>query len=400
MLLPSETSLGTHPAARAPSRRFARAPSGLDDSLARYFHEVACQPVMPPNDEFRAGRQMQALDLELWLELLCYPPLFRQVVTAAARALADTLGVHRGAELVGSLAKGRRRGLRRLARRLRDLDQDRQLLRAVMEALDAAAAAPARQRSQAFRAYHEKVRSLHAASQALRDQFVRSNLRLVVSVACRFRRSGVPLSDLIQEGNIGLIKAMGRYDHRRGYRFSTYACWWIRHTIGRALADKEHDVRIPVYQLATLRTIDQKTSTLTQTLGRPPTTDELGVVAGVGSEAVDRARAFAQAARSLEGTLSEVDQRQLHDVLPDPRSLEPVEAIINRSVLSIVGQKLLTLQPIERDVLSKRFGLAGEPEQTLEQLGDKYQLSRERIRQIQEQALTKLRRRLQASKAV
>jgi RNA polymerase primary sigma factor len=205
---------------------------------------------------------------------------------------------------------------------------------------------------------------------------------------------------LIQEGNIGLIKAMGRYDHRRGYRFSTYACWWIRHTIGRALADKEHDVRIPVYQLATLRTIDQKTSTLTQTLGRPPTTDELGVVAGVGSEAVDRARAFAQAARSLEGTLSEVDQRQLHDVLPDPRSLEPVEAIINRSVLSIVGQKLLTLQPIERDVLSKRFGLAGEPEQTLEQLGDKYQLSRERIRQIQEQALTKLRRRLQASKAV
>jgi RNA polymerase primary sigma factor len=384
-----------------PSSHPGDGPSGVD-ALALYFREMAALPVQRQDDEFVAGHRMQTLDLQLWQQVIGYRPLFRPIMAAAQQALAETVGVELAEQLLGPLSRDRQQRKRPvLARKLRDLDEDRQLLLAAMRTIDDAAAAPARRRSREFARYRRMVRSLYTASQTVRDEFVRSNLRLVVSIARRFQTCGVPLSDLIQEGNIGLIKAVGRYDYRRGYRFSTYACWWIRHTIGRALADKERSVRLPVHLLETHRKIQWGESSLTQALGRPPTAAELGSWAGVEPDAVERALSCSfQPTLSLDQALSDEDGRQLRDMLPDPKSLLPVEKIIDRSIQRQVSKTLQSLRPIEQEVLRKRFGLSGTPEQTLQQVGEQYQLSRERIRQIQEQALAKLRRHLEKSKAV
>ncbi len=255
---------------------------------------------------------------------------------------------------------------------------------------------PAGARNKAFAQYARETRVLFTRAQRARNEFVKSNLRLVVSIARRFNHGRMPLSDLIQEGNIGLIKAVERYDYRRGYRFSTYASWWIRHSISRALADKGRAVRLPVHMLDAYHKVTRTSRELSSKLGRPPTPEEIGISAGLPSDKVEKIQGYLlDQSLSLDRSVSDDDDRRFIELLQDPDGLSPTEKIMEQSVNEQVQEILGDLKPIEADVLRKRFGLSGGREQTLKEIGDSYQLSRERIRQIQEQALAKIRRALQ-----
>jgi RNA polymerase primary sigma factor len=216
-------------------------------------------------------------------------------------------------------------------------------------------------------------------------------------VARRYQHGGLALPDLIQEGNLGLIKAVSRFDHRRGFRFSTYATWWIRHAIGRALADKGRTVRVPVHILEANQRIRKATKSLSGTLGRAPTTDELAEAIEMSADKLERTLSHsAGQAISLDAQLGEDGDRERLEVFQVPQVEEstPFDSIANRALTDQVREVLHTLKPMEADVLRRRFGLAGEREVTLQEIASEYGLSRERIRQIQEKALSKVRRGL------
>jgi RNA polymerase primary sigma factor len=230
-----------------------------------------------------------------------------------------------------------------------------------------------------------------------RNKFVQANLGLVVSVARRYQHGGLPLTDLIQEGNLGLIKAVSRFDHRRGFRFSTYATWWIRHAIGRALADKGRTVRVPVHILEANQRIRKATRSLSATLGRAPTNDELAEAIEMSADKLERTLTHSGGqAISLDQQLGDEGDRERMEVFQSPEVEEstPFDDIANRALADQVRDVLHTLKPIEAEVLRRRFGLNGEREVTLQEIASEHGLSRERIRQIQEKALSKVRRGL------
>jgi RNA polymerase primary sigma factor len=223
----------------------------------------------------------------------------------------------------------------------------------------------------------------------------------VVSIARRFNHGRKPLADLMQEGNIGLINAVERFDYRRGYRFSTYATWWIRHAISRALADKGRSVRLPVHMLDAFQKVTRVSRELSAKLGRLPTSEEIGSCSGLSVEKVERIKGYmTEQSISLDRTVSEQDDRRFIELLHDPNCLSPTDRIMEQTVKRQVHEIIGYLKPIEADVLIKRFGLFGYREHTLREIGETYSLSRERIRQIQEQAIGKLRRALEYRKVL
>jgi RNA polymerase primary sigma factor len=227
-----------------------------------------------------------------------------------------------------------------------------------------------------------------------KNEFVKANLRLVVSIARRFNHGRLPLPDLIQEGNIGLMKAVERYDYRRGFRFSTYASWWIRHAISRALADKGRAVRLPVHMIDAYHRIAKSERELQSKLERPATTEEIASVTGIEAEKLEKMRTFlADNPVSLDRSLSDDDGRRLIDVLVDPNEAPaPPDQMMSSETQREMLKLLSVLKPIEADILRKRFGLVNDRERTLKEIGDEYRLSRERVRQLQEQALGKMRK--------
>jgi RNA polymerase primary sigma factor len=246
--------------------------------------------------------------------------------------------------------------------------------------------------------YRRYVSTVHDAQMALwreKNDFVRANLRLVVTMARRFNRGRMSLPDLIQEGNIGLMKAVDRFDPRRGFRFSTYGSWWIRHAISRALADKGREVRVPVHMLELHHKLTRVRREFEAKEGRPPDDEELGRAADVALDKIERMRqCLLDQGPSLDMPLSEEDGRTHADLLEDDSMPTPGErlqqAALGNKVLEFMGR----LPPIEADVLRKRFGLDQDAPMTLREIGEQYSLSRERIRQLQEQALGKIRREL------
>jgi RNA polymerase primary sigma factor len=257
-------------------------------------------------------------------------------------------------------------------------------------------------RGKSFSEYLRRVISLSRSAQRARDAFIEANLRLVVTIARRFNFGQIPFHDLIQEGNIGLIRAVGRFDHRRGFRFSTYASWWIRHAITRAMADKGRLVRVPVHTLSTFQKVARTSRELNTKLGRAPTIEEICSSADLDEGKVKKLQDRVQMqVFSLDSKIDgEDDPRRFIELMPDNEDRSPSRTVGDQEVFEQVQEIWSELKPIEADVLRRRFGLADGREHTLVEIGQSHNLSRERIRQIQEQALAKIREELQRRKAM
>jgi len=234
------------------------------------------------------------------------------------------------------------------------------------------------------------VRAGGANGEAARQRFIQSNLRLVVSIAKRYDGNGLTLLDLIQEGNLGLMRAVDKFDHEKGFKFSTYATWWIRQAIGRALADTSRAIRVPSHVRDTYSLIDQSTNRLASELDRTPTHDEVAADTGISAERVTLAQQHRRPLVSLSTPMDDTGEVELGDLLEDDGAIAPYDAAASALERQALEVQLARLSPREQAVLRSRFGLDASP-MTLAEIGEHYELTRERIRQIEARALGKLR---------
>jgi len=423
----------TSPTDTAGRGRKARISNPEQDFLLRYYKDLNHLSLLSPAAEYELARRIGIMEEVQWVHILSFAPLVDfwldfltqqmgqpPVDATALRDYAAAL-LHEGRHTSRELAEL----ANPTAVKLRQQDQDRVFIKAVFDELRALAKLlrppPARSRRSRSSPAISTVRTtallaiapfekewqvyeqgLNVISQLIRhakDDFVKANLRLVVSIARRFSRSPLPLPDIIQEGNMGLIKAVERFDYRRGFRFSTYATWWIRHAVARGLADKGRVVRLPVGMLSELQAVHKVRARLQRELGRPPTRQELASASKLSDDKLDLLESnMLDDPLSLDHEVFDGDARTMGDFLQDDApTLSANERLIGEAMRHELQLLLDELSPLEAAVLRLRFGLDCETEEelTLKEIGQKYGLSRERIRQIQDQALVRMRKSFQ-----
>lgn len=368
---------------------------------------------MSAEDEIATAREIAGLRRALWLAILGYPPVVTAVTDLIQRRLPADAGVEAELQALRTASRALRdRDTRAhqesfeaarlpLAERLMKLDVDGPIADEIAAELAAIAhgkpgertlllAAAPRQGSRPFDAYLRTVQAATAELRAARARFVQANLRLVVVIARRYNRGTMTLADRIQEGNLGLIKAVGRFDPSRGYRFSTYGAWWIRHAITRALADKDRAVRLPVHLVEAMHRLARARADMRKQHGCEPTNEAVAAHTGLTLARIDRLDAAQHESTISFERSGNDDGHGLHDSIADDDEMpgERLDAAVIQTHLDAAFAKL---RPLEADILRQRFGLGDDQERTLRELAAKYQLSRERIRQLQEQALGKIR---------
>lgn len=389
------------------------------NTLSAYFKDMSATALLTPEEEVSLAKQLEETEYQIWVKLLSYPAATDFVLAELDPHLEelnakDSYPVRKAASKAKqSRRKSDRESLEKAAGRLapvlRELDTDHEVrdrvlgyLKQLRDSGRARGKLPFSPSSKAFRRYLRDIESLEAKGLRSRNRFVRANLGLVVSMARRYQRGGLPLADLIQEGNLGLLKAVERFDYKRGFRFSTYASWWIRHSIGRAIADKGRTVRVPVHLLDAKQRIKKAEARLSSELGRAPTNAELADATHLAEDKLTKVlRHSADKMVSLDAPLGDGERERIES-FQDPESddRDVLDRLITESLSTYVVDALERLKPIEQEVIRRRFGLDDGREVTLQEIADSHGLSRERIRQIQQQALRKVQRVLKQDNAL
>jgi RNA polymerase primary sigma factor len=242
-----------------------------------------------------------------------------------------------------------------------------------------------------FRKIVHMVQKDEREAHQAKKEMVEANLRLVISIAKRYTNRGLQFLDLIQEGNIGLMKAVDKYEYRRGYKFSTYATWWIRQAVTRSIADQARTIRIPVHMMESISKVVRKSHQLLNEIGREPTPEELAEKLGMPLEKVRKVLKIAKEPLSLETPIGDEEDSHLGDFIEDKNAILPVDAAIQSSLRETTTRVLASVTPREERVLRMRFGIGMNKDHTLEEVGRQFSVTRERIRQIEAKALRKLK---------
>lgn len=351
------------------------------DQLSVYFRGLSNHDLLTADSERELSQALEDTEILTWERILARADIAKFVLTTATVKLPKLKAALKGKKFT-------KKAMRDTATSIRATDLDRVYADTVIKEVN----------TTKDQDYKNLVHQAYRDASSIRDEFVRANLRLVVTMARRYDRGGMPLADLIQEGNLGLIHAVSRFDYRRGLRFSTYACWWIRHAIGRALADKARSVRIPVHMLEAQQHLDKARQVLVGELGRQPTPTELSKASRIPLAKINQMHRYILGQSvSLDRPVHSDDERTFGDTIADPTTEEftPIEGLTLQTLITQLHKFIDQLQPIEAAVLKQRFGIGDDEELTFREIGDNFNLSRERIRQIQNNAMDKLKRAME-----